>query len=87
MLFNGGLVPSYIVNTQVFGLGNSIWIYLVSGLVSAYTVFVFRTFSAPLPTSHIEAAERDGASEVMILTRVIFKTPSFTRCSFYYSKF
>ncbi|MBQ9965882.1 MAG: carbohydrate ABC transporter permease [Clostridia bacterium] len=71
MFFHGGLVPSYIINTQVFHLGNSIWIYLVNGMVSAYTVFVFRTFFAQIPTSLIEAAELDGASEMQLLTKVI----------------
>ncbi|MBP3627478.1 MAG: carbohydrate ABC transporter permease [Clostridia bacterium] len=71
MFFSGGLVPSYIINTQVFHLGNSMWIYLLHGLVSAYTVFVFRTFFAQIPSSLIEAAELDGASEVQVLTQVI----------------
>lgn len=71
MFFNGGLVPTYIINTQVFHLGNSMWIYILNGMVAAYTVFVFRTFFAQLPVSLIEAAELDGASELQVLTQVI----------------
>ena len=71
MLFNGGLVPSYVINTQIFGLQNNIAIYLVTGMVTGYTVFVFRTFFAQIPTSLIEAASIDGAKELQILTKII----------------
>ena len=70
MFFNGGLIPSYLINTQVFHLGNTFWIYLTHGLVSAYTVFVFRTFFATIPKSLIESAQLDGASEMHILLRI-----------------
>ena len=36
MLFGGGLVPSYIVNTQYLNLGNTIWIYILP-----YLFFIF----------------------------------------------
>ncbi len=71
MFFNGGLIPTYILNTQVYHLGDSMWIYLLPGLVSAYNVFVFRTFFSQIPSSLIEAAELDGASEMQLLTQVI----------------
>ena len=70
MFFNGGLIPSYLINTQVFNLGNSLLIYLTHGLVSAYTVFVFRTFFLTIPKSLIESAELDGASELQILWKI-----------------
>ncbi len=71
MFFNGGLVPNYIIRTQVYHLGNSIWIYLTDALVTAYTVFVFRTFFSQVPKSLIEAAELDGASEFQVLRHVM----------------
>ncbi len=71
MFFHGGLIPSYIIRTQVYHLGNTIWIYLVDALVAAYTVFVFRTFFSQLPESLFEAAELDGASEFQILRNVV----------------
>lgn len=71
MFFNGGLIPTYILNTQVYHLGDSMLIYLLPGLVSAYNVFVFRTFFSQIPSSLIEAAELDGASELQLLTKVI----------------
>lgn len=35
MLFGGGLIPSYIINTQYLHLGNTIWIYILPSLCSA----------------------------------------------------
>ncbi len=70
MFFNGGLIPTYLVITQVFNLGNTFWVYLTHGVVTAYIVFVFRTFFATIPKSLIESAQLDGANELQILTRI-----------------
>ncbi|MFR1434851.1 MAG: carbohydrate ABC transporter permease [Acutalibacteraceae bacterium] len=70
MFFSGGLIPSYVINTRVFHLENSPFIYLFYNLVSAYTIFVFRTFFAQIPKSLVESATLDGASELQILTRI-----------------
>jgi len=71
MFFNGGLIPSYIVNTRLFGLGNNIMIYIFYDLVTAYTIFVFRAFFKQIPASLVEAAAIEGAGELKILTKVI----------------
>lgn len=71
MFFNGGIIPSYIINTQWFHLGDSIWIYLLSGLMTAYNVFVFRTFFSTIPKSLIESAMLDGASELNVLRIIV----------------
>ena len=72
MLFNGGLVPSYILNTQYLHLGNTFWIYIFPSLVSAFNVFMFRTNIAALPDGLLEAAKLDGASEFTIYFRIVF---------------
>lgn len=71
MLFSGGLVPSYVINTQLFGLQNNFMIYLITGMVTGYTVFVFRTFFSQIPKSLLEAASIDGAKEYQILAKII----------------
>ncbi len=72
MLFNGGLVPSYILNTQYLHLGNTFWIYIFPTLVSAFNVFMFRTNIAALPDGLLEAAKLDGASEFTIYFKIVF---------------
>ncbi|NLB42573.1 MAG: carbohydrate ABC transporter permease, partial [Clostridiales bacterium] len=42
MLFSGGLVPSYIINVRYLHLKDTIWIFLLPSLVSAYNVIILR---------------------------------------------
>jgi putative aldouronate transport system permease protein len=71
MLFGGGLIPSYILNTQYYGLNNNIWVYILPSLASAFHILIIRTFFQDLPPSLIEAAKIDGASELRILFQIV----------------
>ncbi|MBQ7288148.1 MAG: carbohydrate ABC transporter permease [Clostridia bacterium] len=71
MLFSGGLIPTYIIQTQWFGLIDNIWCFFLNSTVAAYTVFIFRTFFATLPAALYESAELDGASEMQILVKIV----------------
>ncbi len=71
MLFSGGLIPSYIINTQYLGLANNIMAYIVLGLVSGWNIILFKTFFSQIPASLIEAANIDGASQSRILVSVV----------------
>ncbi len=71
MFFHGGIIPSYVINTQVFGLGDNIWMYVISGMAGAYQIFVFRTFFSTIPVSLIESASLDGATEMQMLFKII----------------
>ena len=71
MLFSGGLVPTYILNTRYLHLNNTIWIYIVPGMISAWNVFMMRTFFSQLPDGIVEAAMIDGASQLRIFFTII----------------
>ena len=71
MLFSGGLIPTYILNTQVLNLGDSIWVYILPTLASGFHIIVFRTFFQTLPASLIESAKIDGAGELRIFFKII----------------
>lgn len=71
MFFGGGLIPSYIINTKYLGLGNSIWIYILPGLVSTFQIVIIRTFFQGLPNGLVDAAKIDGAGEYRILWTII----------------
>ncbi len=71
MLFNGGLVPSYMVNTQILGLGNSLAALIFPMSLNAFYVIVLRTFFRSIPMEIIEAARIDGAGEFKTLARVV----------------
>lgn len=71
MLFSGGMVSSYILNTQYLHLQNTLWIYILPGLISPWYVFMIRTFFQNIPGEIIESAYIDGASEYRIFLNII----------------
>ena len=73
MLFNGGLVPTYIMWTQTFHIRNTIFALLIpSLLMSAFNVILMRSyFTANVPNEIIEAARMDGAREFRILFGIV----------------
>lgn len=73
MLFNGGLVPTYIMYTQYFHLKNTIWSYIIPGkLLGAFNVLLIRSYLiSSLPGEMIEAGRIDGAGEYAILFRIV----------------
>lgn len=71
MLFNGGLVPSYMVNTQLLGLRDSVWALIFPMSLNAFYVIVLRTFFKSIPMEIIEAAHIDGAGEFKTFLRVV----------------
>lgn len=73
MLFNGGLVPTYMVYTQVLELKDTIWaLILPNFLMNAFYVFLMRTFfETSIPFSLVESAYMDGASEFKIFSKII----------------
>lgn len=64
MIFNGGLVPLYIVVTRVLYLQNTIWAMILPFVAHSWNILLLRTFFKQLPLSIIEAAKIDGSSEV-----------------------
>lgn len=83
-LFNGGLVPTYMVNVKLLHLNNSIWIYIFPVLMSAWNVIVLRTFFQGLPEGLNEAARIDGASELRICFQIVIPlaTPALASVGF-----
>lgn len=70
MLFNGGLIPGYIIVSKLHLL-NTIWALVLPGAVPVFNVFLLVNFMKGLPEALEEAAVIDGASEWTILTRVV----------------
>lgn len=71
MLFSGGLVPGYILNTQYLHLDNTLWIYILPTMISPWYVFMFRSFFKDLPASLVESMKIDGASEYRVFFTLI----------------
>ena len=70
-LFGGGLVPTYILNTQYLHMDDTIWIYIIPGLIAPFYVFMMRSFFQDIPYEITESAVIDGANEYTIFFRMI----------------
>ena len=71
MLFSGGLVPSYLLIARTLHLNDTIWVYILPGLISPWYVFMMRTFFKGIPGEIMESATIDGASEYTIFIKMI----------------
>lgn len=73
MLFNGGLVPTYMMWTQIFHIKNTVAALIVPALMmNAFYVIMTRSyFTANIPEALIEAARIDGAGEYKTLVKVV----------------
>lgn len=73
ILFNGGLIPWYLVYVNFLGLRDSLWALIMPFLVSAFWVLVMRTFfQNSIPLAVLESAKIDGAGEIKIFARIVF---------------
>lgn len=73
MLFNGGLVPTYLLYTRYLGIKNTLAGLLVpSLLMNVYFVLIMRTFfQNSIPSALIESAQIDGASEMRTFVSIV----------------
>ena len=69
MFFSGGTVPAYLL-IQNLGLYDSWWSLILPNAVSAYNIFIYRSFYQGISPEIREAARIDGASEFQILTKI-----------------
>lgn len=71
MLFNGGLVPWYILIQKYLGMKDTIWALIIPYLVNVWNVLLLRTYFQKMPLSIIESAKIDGAGEYRIFFTII----------------
>lgn len=72
MLFNAGLVPTYMIYVKVFGIKNTWFALLIPWLLTnGFNVLLMRTFFAGIPVSLIESAKIDGYGEFAIFFKII----------------
>ena len=73
MLFNGGLVPFYILWSTYLGVKDTIWGQILPGmLVSGMNILLIRAyFTSSIPDTLFEAAQIDGAGQTRIFTTIV----------------
>ena len=70
MLFNGGMIPTYIV-IQRLHLLNTIWALILPGAVPIFSVILMMNFFRGLPHALEEAAVIDGATPIQVLLMIL----------------
>ncbi|MBR2568137.1 MAG: carbohydrate ABC transporter permease [Paenibacillus sp.] len=72
MLFNGGLVPTYLVVTQMLHLKDTLWALILPLVMNAFYILILRTFySTTVPDAIIESAKIDGAGELRAFFTIV----------------
>lgn len=71
MIFNGGMIPNYILMRELHLL-NTRWVMLLPVAISAYNMIIARTFFVnSIPKEMQEAAQIDGCSDFKFLTIIV----------------
>lgn len=70
-LFNGGLVPYYLLCTTYLGFTNRIYSLILPGMFSVWNMIIAKSFMKGIPFEMVEAAKIDGAGDFCIYYKVI----------------
>ena len=70
MLFDGGMIPTYLW-IRALGMLDTIWAIIIPSAMNAWYVIIYKTFLQQHPESLRESALIDGANDFTILLRII----------------
>ncbi|MCR5106778.1 MAG: carbohydrate ABC transporter permease [Lachnospiraceae bacterium] len=70
-LFNGGLVPWYILCVRYLGFKNSFLGILLPLMFSVWNMIIAKSFMTGIPAAITESAKIDGANDMVIFLRLI----------------
>lgn len=72
MIFNGGMLSSYVVINNILGLRNTIWALILPLACSSFSVTICRTFfRTTVPDAIVESAKIDGAGQFRIWAQIV----------------
>ena len=70
MFFGGGLIPTYLLISNL-GMLDTIWAILLPGAFSVWNMIIARTYYMGIPKDLQEAAEIDGATEMVYFFKIL----------------
>ena len=70
MFFGGGLIPTYLLISNL-GMLDSMWAVILPGAFSVWNMIIARTYYQGIPKDLQEAAEIDGASEMVYFFQIL----------------
>ncbi|MFF2482271.1 carbohydrate ABC transporter permease [Paenibacillus sp. NPDC058071] len=86
MIFSAPLIPQFILMREV-GLTNTLWALMLPTAISAFNLFVLRSFFVEIPSELIDSARIDGSSELRMLWSIILplSKPALATVGIFYS--
>jgi len=70
MFFGGGMIATYILYKQI-GLIDNLWVLILPASVNPFNIVLMRNFFESISPSLEESAKIDGASNTLVLFRII----------------
>lgn len=70
MIFAAPLIPNYLLIKNLHML-NTLWALIIPGAISAYNLFVMRSFFMNLPNELIDSARIDGCGETRLMWSIV----------------
>jgi len=70
MFFGGGIIPTYLLIKELH-LMDSLWVYIVPGLIPTFSMLVLRNFFMSIPAELEECSKIDGANDIRILFQIV----------------
>ncbi len=70
LIFTAPLIPNYLLIKEL-GMLDTLWVLMIPGAISAFNLFVMRSFFMGLPAELIDASRIDGCGEMRILWSII----------------
>ncbi len=71
MLFSGGMLSSYLINTQLYHLSDSLLALIFPGVSTMYIIMMRTYIQTNIPDSVVESARMDGAGEIKTFLRIV----------------
>ena len=86
MLFNGGMIPTFLT-VRALGLLNNFWALILPGAISVWNLIVMKNFFQGIPNDLEDAARIDGASDTQVFLRIVLplSTAAIATFSLFYA--
>jgi putative aldouronate transport system permease protein len=86
MMFNGGLIPNYII-VKNLGLLNSLWAIIVPSALNTFNLIILMNFFMSVPEGLEESAKIDGCNDIGILFRIVIplSMPAIATIALFYA--
>ena len=87
MLFTGGMVPSYIMISNVLHLKDSFWALWLPGAINPFNMIIIKNFFQGLPMELEEAVRMDGCNDGQTFLKIILplSKPVIASVSLFYA--